>query len=211
MPIRAIDIDGAEPDNPANYAHNEWSRRDYEASLYKKDPEHAGEIIYEHNKHAFIFVGGMITAGSGSLASLFFDGVSLYGMGKFTSGIIKKDDKQVKDGMETMNIVVTGEITGILLSKVFNGIVAKTPKVPFKNETAPSSVAEDISTNTSDISSKTISGKPTPGPSLKTSGGKTIRLGLEEDLYNHRGTGAITWQNAGLTKVDWGKTIDGQL
>lgn len=41
-------------------------------------------------------------------------------------------------------------------------------------------------------------------------GGKTIGLGLAEDLASHRGTGAITykaagWQQAGLTKVDWGR------
>ena len=39
---------------------------------------------------------------------------------------------------------------------------------------------------------------------------KTIGLGIKDDLINHRGTGAITyseagWQRAGLTKVDWGR------
>jgi hypothetical protein len=41
--------------------------------------------------------------------------------------------------------------------------------------------------------------------------GVSIGLGLEEDLILHRGTGAITykgagWQQAGLTKVDWGRS-----
>lgn len=40
--------------------------------------------------------------------------------------------------------------------------------------------------------------------------GKAIGLGLDEDLRNHRGTGAIIyknagWQTAGLTKIDWGR------
>jgi RHS repeat-associated protein len=40
--------------------------------------------------------------------------------------------------------------------------------------------------------------------------GTIIGLGLDEDLLLHRGTGAITyknagWQQAGLTKIDWGK------
>jgi hypothetical protein len=41
-----------------------------------------------------------------------------------------------------------------------------------------------------------------------------IGLGLAEDLVSHRGTGAITWKNAGwqeagLTKVDFGKMLAG--
>jgi hypothetical protein len=43
--------------------------------------------------------------------------------------------------------------------------------------------------------------------------GKTIGLGLDEDLMNLRGTGAITyknsgWQQAGLTTVDVGKATE---
>ncbi|PQA89959.1 hypothetical protein SAMN05421796_11334 [Chryseobacterium piscicola] len=42
--------------------------------------------------------------------------------------------------------------------------------------------------------------------------GKTIGLGIADDLALHRGTGAITWreagwQKAGLTDVDWGKAF----
>lgn len=40
--------------------------------------------------------------------------------------------------------------------------------------------------------------------------GRTIGLALDADLALHRGTGAIIyknagWQQAGLTKIDWGK------
>jgi len=43
--------------------------------------------------------------------------------------------------------------------------------------------------------------------------GKTIGLGLDEDLMNLRGTGAITyknagWQQAGLTTVDAGRATE---
>lgn len=42
--------------------------------------------------------------------------------------------------------------------------------------------------------------------------GKTIGLGIKDDLYFHRGTEAITWreagwQRAGLTRVDYGKAL----
>jgi len=46
-------------------------------------------------------------------------------------------------------------------------------------------------------------------PALIASEGKTAGLGLEDDLFRLRGTGAVTWeeggwQRAGLTKVDVG-------
>jgi RHS repeat-associated protein len=55
-----------------------------------------------------------------------------------------------------------------------------------------------------------------PGGNIETGiaqEGKVIGLGLFDDLYLHRGTGAITyqeagWQKAGLTKVDWGRSSD---
>jgi RHS repeat-associated protein len=50
------------------------------------------------------------------------------------------------------------------------------------------------------------------GPLPSLSKGKTIGLGVDADLANHNGTGAITyknagWQQAGLTRVDWGRSL----
>jgi len=47
---------------------------------------------------------------------------------------------------------------------------------------------------------------------INPAGGKVLGLGLEADLTVFKGTGAITWKNAGwqragLTRVDWGKAL----
>lgn len=62
-PIDGIDRDGLEWEE---YARPVNKVRDYEDKLYKTDPKHAKEIIDDHKTNAFITVGSMLTAGSGT-------------------------------------------------------------------------------------------------------------------------------------------------
>ena len=131
-PIFAIDRDGLEDAFSSYEANYQISR--YEGELRKKDPEHADQIIYEQNKHAFIFVGGMLTGGSGKLFAMFTDGLLAWGGYKMTQGIVKNNSNDIKDGAETITTAITGDLTGKLLGKLFSGILPGSPKAPYVTE-----------------------------------------------------------------------------
>jgi RHS repeat-associated protein len=116
-PIAAIDRDGLEGD-PASIGRSVASNREYEANLYKTDPKHADAIIRQHNIDAFIFVGSMLTAGSGKLFTAFIDGIMAYGTYKTVNGIIKHDATQATEGVQLMTNAAMGEVLGFVIGRI---------------------------------------------------------------------------------------------
>ncbi|WAC40112.1 RHS repeat domain-containing protein [Pedobacter sp. SL55] len=121
-PIAMIDVDGLEG-TPFQIAQAVSSNRAYEADLHKKDPKNADAIIRQHNIDAFLFVGGALTGGAGRLATIFWDGVMLFGGYKIAKGAIKKDSDQTMEGVR----IVAGAAMGEILSATI-GLVIKSGK-----------------------------------------------------------------------------------
>ncbi|MHA4812528.1 RHS repeat-associated core domain-containing protein, partial [Flavitalea flava] len=84
-PIFAIDRDGKEFE-PYWASTKTHDILDYERELYKKDPQHAAQIIFHNKVNAFLFVGGALTAGFG--ASLFATAGTTATLTNITAGAV---------------------------------------------------------------------------------------------------------------------------
>jgi len=93
--------------------------REYETQLKKDDPKNADAIIRQQNIDAFLFVGGVLTGGSGRLATAFWDAVMFGGSARTAQGIINHDKTQTSEGMHVMVGAAMGEVGGMLIGKTF--------------------------------------------------------------------------------------------
>ncbi|GGH18344.1 hypothetical protein GCM10007352_29000 [Mucilaginibacter phyllosphaerae] len=93
--------------------------REYETQLRKDDPKNADAIIRQHNINAFLFVGGALTAGSGSAATAFWDIVMAGGTARALQGIANHNKTQTSEGVHIMFGAAMGELGGTLIGKTF--------------------------------------------------------------------------------------------
>jgi len=112
-PVAGNDRDGLEFVESGAYAT--MKNREYESQLRKSDPKNADAIIRQHNIDAFLFVGGALTAGSGSAATAFWDLAG--GTARTLQGVANHDKTQVNEGVHVVTSVAMAEVGGFVFSK----------------------------------------------------------------------------------------------
>jgi len=200
-PIKFIDLDGAEPFNPDKYVNSDAPRVD---AKYKNVTLHEPPLRLGAAEQGIIGAFNASCKAAGLISEIFW-----------ASHVDEKYKNQVQFPLTNNNlgfvakniIVAPASLAAELKKDPGNAELwgeAAMMVVPFlkvKPTTVIVSVPESM-----EAAMKRVPEFPMASSKV------TIGLGTDMDLLSHRRTGAITyknagWQQAGLTKVDWGKAL----